>query len=154
MRMSMFLVLAAVTGWWTHGPDGQELSPCRYFHDALEGIPHDSLTISSGDGVWLWHEERYVGCQVRFVTRDSISEGYKVPDFDAVESSRTHSLGWRFMHGVAADGPGSGIFGIERGSVQCLVYHEQPAYIDENGEFWQSDTLEITIQCREGGEGQ
>lgn len=151
MRMSMFLVLAALTGWCTHGLEGQDPSPCRYFRDALAEIPHDSLTISSGEGVWLWHEGSYEGCQVRFVTHDSLTVGYEVPGFDAGEGSQMDRLGWRFMQEVGADGPGSGIFGIERGPVQCLVYYEQPAYIDENGEFWQSDTLKMTIQCRGGG---
>jgi hypothetical protein len=153
MKMFLVALLGGVLGWWVADPDSQDPNPCQYFYDALEAVPHDTLAASSGEGVWLWHEQSYVGCQVRFVTHDSITEGFVVPDFDALEGSETYRLGWRFTHGVGADGPGSGIFGIERDSVECLVWYEQPAYIDDDGEFWQSDVLEMVIQCRERSAG-
>jgi len=147
--MLALTVLAGSLGWWGANPVNQDPDPCQYFYDALEAVPHDTLTASSGEGVWLWHEQSYVGCQVRFVTNDSLRAGYDVPEFDALEDSEMYRLGWRFTDGIGADGPGSGIFGIERGSVECLVFWSQPAYIDDEGEFQQSDVLEMTIQCRD-----
>ena len=68
---------------------------------------------------------------------------------EIIEGSEMHALGWRMSYGIGADGPGSGIFGIERDAVRCLVRWEQPAWIDDEGEFQQSDVFSMTIQCRE-----
>ena len=153
MRRLALTVFAGSLGWWGGNPVNQGPDPCQYFYRALEAVPHDTLVASSGELVWLWHDQSYSGCQVRFVTNDSISAGFQVPDFDALEGSEMYRLGWRFSDGIGADGPGSGIFGIERDSVQCLVAWDQTAWIDDNGEFQQSDVLNMTIQCRERPRG-
>jgi hypothetical protein len=70
-----------------------------------------------------------------------------------MEDSETYRLGWRFTEGVGADGPGTSIFGIQRGSIECVVRWDQPAWIDDQGEHQQSDVLTVIIQCREGTEG-
>lgn len=149
MRMLALIAVGGLLAGWGRDPGTQEPEPCRYFYDALEVVPHDTLVATSGNLVWMWHEQPYTGCQVRFVTNDSISAGYQVPEFDALEGSEMYRLGWRFMDSIGADGPGSGIFGIERDPVECLVQWAQPAWIDDNGEFQQSDVLDMTIQCRE-----
>jgi hypothetical protein len=149
MKVISLAALAWVLGCRGAEPAIQNPDPCEYFYAALEAVPHDTLTASAGEGVWLWHDQGFVGCQVRFVTNDSLSAGYEVPGFDALEGSEMYRLGWRFAPEVGADGPGSGIFGIQRDSVECLVRWNQEAFIDDNGEFWQSDVLEMTIQCRE-----
>jgi hypothetical protein len=56
--------------------------------------------------------------------------------------------GWRANNSFVADGPGTGVFGVEKESVLCLVRHEQPAYLDDYGNIIQSETLRITVQCR------
>jgi hypothetical protein len=149
MRMLPWIAIGGLLAGRGADPGTQEPDPCQYFYEALEVVPHDILVASSGDLLWMWHEQPYTGCQVRFVTNDSIRAGYEVPEFDALEGSEMYRLGWRFMDSVGADGPGSGIFGIERDSVQCLVRWEQSAWIDDEGEFQQSDVLEMTIQCRQ-----
>lgn len=149
MRMILLVALGWVISSQAADPGSRNPEPCQYFYDALEAVPHDTLTASSGEGVWLWHDQGYVGCQIRFVTNDSLTAGYEIPDFDAPEGSEMYRLGWRFIPEVGADGPGSGIFGIQRDSVECLVQWNQEAYIDDEGEFRQSDVLEMTIQCRD-----
>ena len=52
-------------------------------------------------------------------------------------------------NGIGADGAGSGIYGIERGSDLCVIRWEQAAYLDDNGEFVQSETFRMWIQCRD-----
>jgi hypothetical protein len=49
---------------------------------------------------------------------------------------------------LMADGAGSGVHGLRRGSTECVVRWNQPAYIDDDGSFVQSDTLTMLIQCR------
>jgi hypothetical protein len=148
MKTLVFLLMGGVLGSLAPGGGKQDADPCAYFYDSLATVPHDTLTVSSGEGVWIWHDQSYKGCEVRFVTNDSLRAGYQVPDFEATEGSEMYRLGWRYTEGILADGPGSGVFGIERGSVECLVVWNQSAWIDDDGEFQQSDVLEMTIQCR------
>lgn len=149
MRMLTLVLLGGALGCVPADADGGSPDPCESFHAALEAVPHDTLVRTAGDIEWIWDREPVRGCQVRFVTRDSLVAGHGVPAFDALEGSEMHRRGWRMSDGIGADGPGSSIFGIERDSVRCLVWWDQPAYIDDDGEFVQSETLTITIQCRE-----
>jgi hypothetical protein len=149
MKLFPFLALGSVVVGWGKGPCSQDPDPCQHFYATLEAVPHDTLTATSGEGTWLWHEQEYQGCQVRFVTNDSLSAGYEAPDFAPMEDSEIYRLGWRFTPGVGADGPGTSIFGIQRDSIECLVRWDQPAWIDDQGEHQQSDVLTVTVQCRE-----
>jgi len=148
MKLLALFVLGGFLGCMRADADGGEPEPCDYFHSTLSAVPHDTLMRSTGEIAWIWDGETYQGCEVRFVAHDSLA-GPPVPDFDALEGSEMYRLGWRMSHGIGADGPGSGIFGIEREAVRCLVRWEQPAWIDDEGEFQQSDTFSMTIQCRE-----
>ena len=40
---------------------------------------------------------------------------------------------------IVADGPGTGIFAIEKDSVLCLIRHDKPAYLDSPGNIVQSE---------------
>ncbi|MBT8478897.1 MAG: hypothetical protein KJO06_08275 [Gemmatimonadetes bacterium] len=123
--------------------------PCPYFQSRLESVPHVALSAASGRFVSDWDQEQHVGCQVDFETNDSLREGASVPHFDAIEGSEMHGLGWRQSYGIGADGPGSGIFGIEKGSTLCIIRWAQPAHIDDDGEIVSSDTFNMRIQCRQ-----
>ena len=74
--------------------------------------------------------------------------GRRVPDFEPLKGSEMYRKGWRMNNSFVADGPGTGVFGVEKESVLCLVRHEQPAYLDDYGNIIQSETLRITVQCR------
>ncbi len=126
-------------------------SPCEPFFTALESVPHVALSMSAGPFVSTWDEMEYRGCEVDFETNDSLSAGVPVPSFDAIEDSDMYRLGWRMSHGITADGPGSGVFGIERESVLCVVRWAQPAYLFDDGEIVQSETFNMKVQCRESG---
>ncbi|MCJ7629679.1 MAG: hypothetical protein MUO50_14990, partial [Longimicrobiales bacterium] len=69
-----------------------------------------------------------------------------LPGFDAIEDSEMCRAGWREIVDVRADGPGSGIFGLENDPVACVVRWGQPSYVDDDGEIIQSETLSIHIQ--------
>ena len=121
---------------------------CRLFYEALEGVPHTSLTIGTDGFTSIWDGETYDGCEVAFETNDSVRSGIAVPSFFADTGTRLHADGWRMRIDIGADGAGSGIHAIQREAVLCVVRWEQPAYIDDEGQFVQSDTLNIRIQCR------
>ncbi len=124
-------------------------SLCQPFLGPLEVVPYVELSVYSGVFESVWDEQRYHGCEIRFETNDSIRGGAVVPGFDAIDGSEMQRLGWRPSTGIGADGPGSGVFGIEKDTVACIVRWAQPAYIDDDGEFVESETLNMTIQCRE-----
>lgn len=125
-------------------------NPCDWFFAQLNPIPHTVLSVRSDVTlVSLWGGEEFNGCELKFETTDSLLGEVKTPDFDAYEGSEMVDLGWETTEGIRADGPGSGIYGIENQDALCVVRWSQPAYIDDDGTFVQSDTFSMTIQCRE-----
>lgn len=134
---------------WSCAGSAQNLgAPCDFFYQALEPVPRVSLTRNAGSFQWIWDDEEYEGCQIEFESNDSTLAGAAVPDFFAEPGSDVYREGWRMSQGIGADGAGSGIHGIERGTVRCLIRWEQPAYIDDDGEMIVSETLRMWIQCR------
>ncbi|MDH3426961.1 MAG: hypothetical protein OEM23_00870 [Gemmatimonadota bacterium] len=111
-------------------------------------MAHDSLSVRAGTFTSLYDGVEYQGCELRFTTHDSLPRTVPVPDFDALPDSEMYRLGWRMSREIRADGPGSGLFGIERESVLCVIRWAQPAYLADDGEIVQSETFSMTVQCR------
>ncbi len=125
-------------------------NPCGDFFRALQGLPNESLILSTGEFQFLWDGAKHSGCEVRLVTYDAlIRNEHPVPNFEAQPDSELYRQGWRANNAYAADGPGSSVYGIEKGKTLCIVREEQPAHIDDHGKIVQSKTLTITVQCRE-----
>jgi len=122
---------------------------CAYFFDALHAVPHESLSHRQGEFTSMWNGKLFQGCEVRFVTNEQLRAGTTVPTFEAFPDTEPFHLGWRMVHSIGADGPGSGIFAVEKGGTLCLIRWSQPAHLAGPGEIVQSDTLDMTIQCRE-----
>ena len=122
---------------------------CVPFLAALEPVPHVTLTVKTGSFVSVWDGAEFRGCEIQFVTTDSLRGGMPVPDLDAIEDSDMYRSGWRETREVRADGPGSGFFGLERNEIACVIRWEQPSYLDDQGEIIQADTLSMQIQCRD-----
>ncbi|MDH3256725.1 MAG: hypothetical protein OEM27_03835 [Nitrospinota bacterium] len=149
MKARIFLLqLVLIVGFPAYAAAGKQ-DACEYFFLALKAVPHDIISRSEGAHQSLWDRKQYDGCEVQFVTDDTLLAGSRVPDFDALQGSEMYRRGWRVNNSIGADGPGTGIFGIEKKSVLCLVRHDQPAYLDDDGTFVQSETLSITVQCRQ-----
>ena len=149
----LFLLCALVGDMPTSVASADAASPqkdsCAYFFDALHAVPHESLSHRHGEVTSTWNGKPFQGCAVKFVTNDALRTGKAVPNFEATPNSPLYRLGWRMVHSIGADGPGSGIFAIEKDPVLCLIRWSQPAYLADSGKIIQSDTLEMTIQCRE-----
>ena len=142
------MLLLWVVGMPAYATAG-EPDACEPFFLALKAVPHDKLSRSDGGHQSLQDGKKYEGCEVQFVTNDVLLAGKRAPDFEAVKGSAMHRRGWRENISMRADGPGTGSFGIEKGTMLCLVSHAQPSYIDDDGTFVQSETLSMTIQCRQ-----
>jgi len=135
------------------GPSASDrANPCEPFAVALEAVPHVALAVRSGRFESMWDQVEYDGCEVEFETIDSLKARTPVPSFDAIEETEMYRLGWRASHGIGADGPGSGIFGIEKDAVLCVIRWSQPAHIDDSGEIVHSEIFTMKIQCRERSE--
>ncbi len=122
--------------------------PCGYFFHALKAVPHEKLMRRDGTIESLWDRKKSLGCEVVFVTNDTLRSGRDMPSFGPHEGTELYRLGWRYNNSIAADGAGESIFGIENATILCLVSSEQPAYLDEKTEKTiQSETLTVTVQC-------
>jgi len=149
MKAPIFLLqLVLMVGFPAYAAAGKQ-DYCEHFSQVLKAVPHVTITRSEGAHQSLWDRKHYDGCEVQFVTNDTLLSGKRVPDFDALKGSQMYRRGWRVNNSIVADGPGTGIFGIEKKSVLCIVRHDQPAYLDDDGTFVQSETLIITVQCRQ-----
>jgi hypothetical protein len=127
-------------------PSTQE-DPCREFYVVLDEVPHVALTSMDGPIESMWSGEPTAVCEVAFETTDSTLAGEVPPTFVAGPGSETHRAGWRMIPEIVADGPGSGVHGIQRNGVRCVIRWEQPAYIDDDGNFVQSSAFSMRIQC-------
>lgn len=122
--------------------------PCEDFQRALASVPHVSLTRRDGDMTSTWDGHDFRGCQIDFETNDSTLAGASVPQFWADDpDSDMYRAGWRTIPEILADGAGSGVYGVARRGTRCVVRWEQPAYIDDDGTFVQSETFDMLIQC-------
>ena len=154
MKMFRLILVCALVGGMSVGVTSAEVATtkadsCAYFFYALHVIPHESLSHRQGEFTSTWDGKPFQGCEVKFVTNDALHAGTPVPTFEAFPDSKLYHLGWRMVHSRGADGPGSGIFAIDKGPVLCLIRCSQPAYLADPGEIVQSDTLDMTIQCRQ-----
>lgn len=148
------LGIPRVVVWAVASVQVHPANPCEWFSSRLEAVPHTILSLKADDlFVSLWGKEEFTGCELRFETNDSLLGEVAVPDFDAYPGSEMAESGWKLTGGIRADGPGSGIYGIENEAAICVVRWSQPAFIDDDGTFVQSDTFSMTIQCRDRGGG-
>jgi hypothetical protein len=146
-------------GWWvilgvatSVGPGSSlQEGPCAEFYAALEEVPHVSLTTREGPIQSIWTGESAPACEVAFETNDATLGGSVAPDFWAEPGTATYRAGWRVIPEILADGPGSGVYGIQRSGVRCVIQWAQPAYIDDDGTLVQSETFSMRVQCNGTG---
>ena len=147
--------MGLLLGWWvvlglaTSVGSGAALQegPCGEFYAALQEIPHVSLTTREGPVESIWPGEPAAACEMAFETTDSILGGMVAPDFWAEPGTATYRAGWRVIPEILADGPGSGVYGIQRSGVRCVIEWAQPAYIDDDGASVRSEMFGMRIQC-------
>lgn len=127
----------------------QQDNVCTWFHDVLNPVPHEILTLEIGAHESLWDGMTYTGCQVHFRTNDDLLSDHEVPHFSPSEDTEIYRLGWRMDSRFGADGPGTSLLALRKDSWLCLIRDDQPAYVADNGAIVQSETLQITVQCQQ-----
>lgn len=151
LRLAVLWILLGsllADGAFAEVPATSQPGSCDYFFEALHAIPHKSLSRRHGKLTSTWDGTPFQGCEVSFVTQDALLAGKAVPTFEAFPDNELYRMGWRMVHSIGADGPGSGIFAVEQETTQCVIRWAQPAYLADSGEIMQSDNLAVTIQCR------
>lgn len=123
---------------------------CDTFVQILEPLPHESLFQRSGPFNSTWFKTGAFGCEMVMVTSQQRLAGQLLPDLSATPGTLLYQQGWRSQPTYLADGPGTGVAGIEKEQVLCLVYTEQPAWIDENGRHHLSSEIRIRVECMAG----
>lgn len=123
---------------------------CDTFANSLEAVPHESLFQRSGPFNSTWFKTGAFGCEMVLVTSQLRLAGQTLPDLSAAPGTALYRQGWRQQPAYLADGPGTGVVGMEKGQVLCLVYTEQPAWIDDNGRHRQSSEIRIRVECMAG----
>jgi len=123
---------------------------CDTFVQALESVPHESLFQRSGPFNSTWFKTGAFGCEMVMITSEQRLAGQPLPDLSAASGTFLYRQGWRIQPALVADGPGTGVVGMTKDQTLCLVYTEQPAWIDENGRHQQSDEIRIRVECMAG----
>jgi hypothetical protein len=125
---------------------------CDHFEKQFSAIP--GAVVERNDGAFdsLWGHQRFDGCQVGFQVSDTTAGADPRTTAAALHPDSSVYAGWRRVPRIVADGPGSGVFGVMRGPVVCVVHWAQPAFVDDDGEVVDSETLEVLVQCRENTE--
>lgn len=130
---------------------GSSHSMCDHFYRILTRLPHSEIHINSGvigDGN---KQETLNTCEVIFVSDDSLMQNgvESLPSFRAEQGSELYNAGWRENDSYAADGAGTGAYGILRGNVLCLIQWEQHSWVDDSGAIGHSNMVRLTAQCHD-----
>lgn len=126
---------------------------CRPFYDALTQVPHESIFQREGAYRSQFFETTAVGCFLVMNTSEERLAGEKLPDLSGRQGSALFNAGWRSNTKYLADGPGTGVVGLEKGEALCLVFYEQPAYLNDKEQIIQSEFIKVRVECMEGQHG-
>lgn len=130
---------------------GGELPTCEYFYQVLSRLPHAELQINTGEFGAAPDQQQFNECGVTFHSDDSlmVSGAADLPSFRAEEGSELFKAGWREDNSYAADGAGTGAYGIRRDNALCVIRWDQHSWINEAGASDQSHLVNLEVRCRE-----
>jgi hypothetical protein len=126
---------------------------CAYFYDALEQVPHESIFQQEGMFASKYLEVGVNGCIVVMISDNERLGDNVLPDFSASTGDALYQSGWRNMPKYAADGPGEGFWGLEKGNELCFIYMEQPNSLTKSGEVTQKGYVNARVECLDHVQG-
>ena len=127
---------------------------CKPFYHELEAVPHESIFQRDGFYTSEYYQGAAVGCFLVMVTSKARLAGQTMPLLDGSPGSLLHDAGWRSNPKYLADGPGTGVVGLEDNGTLCLVYTNQPAYVDHSGQIIQSEHIKVRVECMDGANSE
>lgn len=150
MNNKYFIFVLVLTLTPFVGGQCQQLNnQCDYFYKKLKNIPHEKLTYNKGKHKSLLNRKEQEGCEVKFVTNDSLRADSELPVFmKTIKGTQLYKNGWRMNNKIFAEGPGSSLYGIEKGNKLCLIDYERPTYLKEPGKIVTSSKVVIIVQCQ------
>ena len=151
MILHTFLLIFLLALLYPISTDAQEVidkDTCQYFYDQLREIPHTKLVQNSVIEESVLYGEKKKGCEVEFVTNDSLSIDHDLPDFIfSFQTSELYDEGWRYNENYVADGPGTSLLGIQKEDTLCLISYAQPASLMEPEKIVTEKNITIEVQC-------
>ncbi len=127
---------------------------CKPFYHELEQVPHESIFQREGIYNSRQFETSATGCFLVMNTSRERLAGQRIPNFSAGPGTRLYEAGWRVNQKYAADGPGTMVTGLEKDEVLCLVYEDQPTYLNDDGNIAGGEFLKVRVECMEGAQGR
>jgi len=120
---------------------------CGPFFQTLQQVPHSSLERRDGPFTSQRSRQCVDGCLVVMKTDHARLDDQLLADLRGAPGTPLYQEGWRSNPSLTADGAGTGAVGLERDSVLCLVFTEQPAFVAADGGFIQSQSILVRVEC-------
>lgn len=127
---------------------------CTPFYQALNEVPHESIFQHDGLFASQGFEVGLIGCLVVMVTDEERMAGYALPEFSADPGTPLHQAGWRSDTRYIADAPGTGVVGLEKDGVLCLVYTQRQAAPVASGKIAQNVSIHSRLECLDVVQGE
>jgi hypothetical protein len=134
---------------------GEIINNCAPFYQALLQFPHETLRSSDGPFTSEWSQHCVEGCLLEMLTNQSLLGDQSLADLSGKPGTPLYDEGWRINTTYRTDVPGNGLFGLEKEGSLCLVFTEQPSFVDETGKIIKDDAITVRVECPVGvlGEG-
>jgi hypothetical protein len=145
MRILLLILLVMILP--TQANAGVDGTTCQPFYRALEAVPHESIFQRNGLYTSQSFETGAIGCFLVMNTSATRLEGRQLPNLSGEPGTPLYNAGWRINPKYSADGPGTGVVGLEKDDAFCLVYTEQPSYIDDAGQIIQQEYIRVRVEC-------
>jgi hypothetical protein len=147
MKKVFLFVFFVMTPTWSLAKVDSET--CAPFYQALASIPHESIFQRDGLYNSRWFEVGVSGCFLIMNSSESRLGGQALPDLSGEPGTPLYKKGWRINPTYSADGPGAAVTGLERDDALCLIYSEQPTYINDDGRMAKDVFIKIRVECTE-----
>ncbi len=126
---------------------GELNDSCAPFFQALLQVPHESLARRDGLFTSQWTQHCVEGCLLVMETDQARLGSQSLADLAAESGTPLYQDGWRSNPTLTVDGAGTGMVGLEKDGVLCLVFTEQPSFIDDKGQFVQGEAIKVRVEC-------
>jgi hypothetical protein len=127
---------------------------CAPFYQALLQLPHDALQNSDGPFTSEWSQHCVEGCLLVMLTNQTRLGHQSLADLSGEPGTPLYDEGWRINPTYRTDVTGNDLVGLEKEGALCLVFTEQPSFVDDTGKIIKDDAIKVRVECPMGILGQ